>query len=194
MRKPAAPDERTLIGGRRTTISVPIDQSTESTLAGELTEAGLAGDAGLAGLAGEAGLAGLGGVSTEAGLTGEAGLSTEAGETGEFVEAGDGGDVVEAGDTMLSLSTRKSRSPEVVPSSSVVEMPGTERPVAFSMRGIALATLAAPPAMTPRLRAEAAPTAIQFLVSMMVLPLRAVRLAVDEATLARGHEITRRRW
>jgi hypothetical protein len=167
------------------------DQSTESTLAGESTEAGLAGDAGLAGLAGEAG---LGGVSTEAGLAGEAGLSTETGETGEFVEAGDVGDVVEAGETMLSLSTRKSRSPEVVPSSSVVEMPGTERPVAFSMRGIALATLAAPPAMTPRLRAEAAPTAIQFLVSMMILPLRAVRLAVDEATLARGHEITRRRW
>lgn len=51
-------------------------------------------------------------------------------------------------------------------------MPGTYRPVAFSMSGMALAMLAAPPAMTPMLSADADPTAIQLVVFTMFLLLR----------------------
>jgi len=145
------------------------DQSAESTLAGLAIEAGLAGLAGLAGVATDAGLSG------DTGLMGDATLSTERGEAAVFAEAGEGvaGEVVDAGETMLSLVTLKSRSPVPVLSSVTSTMPGTERPVAFSMSGMALATLAAPPAMTPRLSADAAPTAIQFLLSMvMILLLR----------------------
>ena len=74
-------------------------------------------------------------------------------ETGE---AGDGvaGDEVDVGDEMLSLSTRKSSSMRSSPSVTV-PMPGTERPVAFSINGMALAMLASRPgarATVPPLR------------------------------------------
>jgi hypothetical protein len=168
-------------------------QSAESTLAGLSTEAG---DAGLAGLSTEAGDAGL---STEAGL---AGLSTEAGEAGLSTETGEvdagvltdvrlDGESLDTGDTMLSLVTLKPTSGDPLPGCTE-SMPGTLSPVAFSISGMAFATVAAPLARTPMLSADAAPMAIQFLVSMVFLPLACRAARVDAATLTVAHEITRR--
>lgn len=182
-----------------------IDQSAESMLAGLPGLAGLAGLAGLGGLSTEAGLAGL---STETGLAGLsidaglAGLSTDAGLAGLSTEAGDAdagesldngleGESLDDGETMLSLVTLKSRSAEPVPC-CWLPIPGTLRPVALSMSGMALATVAAPPASTPTLSAEAAPMAIQFLLSMVFLPLACRAARVDGETLTGGNEITRR--
>ncbi|MBA4247148.1 MAG: hypothetical protein C0444_02485 [Microbacterium sp.] len=111
-------------------------------------------------------------MSTDAGLSGDAGVCGVTGLSAETGEAGDGvaGDEVEVGDEMLSLSTRKSSSMRSSPSVTV-PMPGTERPVAFSINGMAFAMLAAPPAATPSPRTDAAPIAIQFLLSMMFLLL-----------------------
>ncbi len=159
-------------------------QSAESTLAGLSTEAG---DAGLAGLSTEAGDAGL---STEAG---EAGLSTETGEVdaGVPTDVRLDGESLDTGDTMLSLVTLKPTSGDPLPGCTE-SMPGTLSPVAFSISGMAFATVAAPLARTPMLSADAAPMAIQFLVSMVFLPLACRAARVDAATLTVAHEITRR--
>jgi hypothetical protein len=168
-------------------------------LAGVAGEGMLAGVAGVGGVSTEAGDSGLAGLIGLAGESGDAGVCAETGEAGvcaEGVDVGDGvaGDELDVGETMLSLSTVKSRSAELPSSSVTLVRPGTLRPLTFSMSGIALAMLAAPPAATPRLSAPAAPTAIQFLVSMIVSSLRASRAARRDVPTLRGdREITRRR-
>ncbi len=141
-------------------------------LTGLAGEGMLAGDAGVGGVSTEAGEIGLAGLIGLAGEIGEAGVWAETGESADGVEVGEGvaGDELDVGETMLSLVTVKSSSAELTSSSVTAVSAGTVRPVTFSTSGIAFAMLAAPPAATPSPSAPAAPTAIQFLVSMMFLP------------------------
>lgn len=78
------------------------------------------------------------------------------------------GELVGLGLMMLSLETEKTS--ELPLRSSLLSptlIPATLRLVAPATRGIAFAAETAPAAMTPMLRAEAAPIAIQFFASMM---------------------------
>ncbi|BAU31298.1 metallophosphoesterase [Microcella alkaliphila] len=118
----------------------------------------LAGDGALGGDGSDTG---LGGESTST-LTGEIGDCAETGLIGDtvFGELTETGEVGE-GLTMLSLDTRKVTSAPPVPFTSAEVAP--VRSPSLVNRGIALAAVTAPPAITPRLRALAAPMAIQFL-------------------------------
>jgi len=146
----------------------------ESMLAGE---AGLGGDQ----LSGESGLFGCGAGATGAGCGAGCWVARGAGalagefDAGDFTEAGLAGDgligdtvfgefteIGEVGDglTMLSLFTRKVTSAPPVPFTSA-EVEPVRSPLPVNS-GIALAAVTAPLAITPRLRAPAAPMAIQF--------------------------------
>jgi hypothetical protein len=133
-----------------------VDQSFEAGLAGDGIEAGDTGEAGLGGVTGDGGVTGE---ATETGLTGVIGLGAVVGE----------------GVTMLSLVTVKSSGTVAFTSSPGTVMLGTSTLVEPETRGMALAVVTAPAVTTPRLRAPAAPTAIQFFASMWVILPRVFR-------------------
>lgn len=107
-------------------------------------------------------------------------LTGDSGDAGLALDDGLG-ELVGLGLMMLSLETEKTSELPLRSSLSPTLMPGTLTLVAPATSGRALAADTAPAAMTPTLRAEAAPIAIQFFASMMK-----TFLAVGEPPLCRG--------